>query len=326
MWLIVKAQPTLSLKRIPHDPCNNNQEIYLRRGDVIKLGRIAFRIREYRIEGMAESTESGPVPPYQDTHMDLQASRCVPAYAAVSITHNRAGNTEVCRICYSDTHTLANPLLSVCNCTGTLRFIHYNCLKAWLATKLATKRQGTILSYYLKSLECEICKFSYPCMVLGYNSLIDSVSVDGTHYDLVDFEKPVKGSYIQLETFCKDKNFARVVHIAQTEPAHPGFKMGRGHDSELKISDISVSRVHAQIIMTEKGYKLEDNGSKFGTLILLAPGVHEIDPSNGLSLQVSRTTLALTVKPNEAANKNGLGTAAGSGELVHGSPTAAGNS
>lgn len=134
------------------------------------------------------------------------------------------------------------------------------------------------------------------------------------------------GSYIQLETFCKDKNFSRVIHMAQTDASKPLFRLGRGHDSELKISDISVSRVHAQIIMTEKGYKLEDNGSKFGTLILLAPGRHEVDPSNGLSLQVSRTTLALAVRPNEAANKAGPVAAAASGELIHGSPTAGGNS
>ncbi len=152
------------------------------------------------------------------------------------------------------------------------------------------------------------------------------MSVAAAKYNLVELEKPAKGSFIQLETFCKDKNFSRVVHIVQTDTAKPAIKLGRGHDSDLKINDISVSRLHAQIIMTEKGYKLEDNGSKFGTLILLAPGVHEIDPTNGLSLQVNRTTLALTVKQNEIAGKGGLATAAGSGELAHGSPMAAGNS
>ncbi len=69
----------------------------------------------------------------------------------------------MCRICYSDSNAAANPLLSICHCTGSMRFVHFNCLKAWLETKLVVKRQGNILSYYLKSLECEICKCSYPC-------------------------------------------------------------------------------------------------------------------------------------------------------------------
>ncbi len=129
----------------------------------------------------------------------------------------------------------------------------------------------------------------------------DTVTIGAEKYTLVDFEKPAKGSYIQLETFCKDKSFSRVVHIAQTDPAKPQFKLGRGHDSDLKIGDISVSRVHALINLTPSGYMLQDNASKFGTLLLLPPGMQEISMANGLFIQVSRTTLGLTVKPKEVA-------------------------
>ena len=152
--------------------------------------------------------------------------------------------------------------------------------------------------------------------------ILDSVSVNEKKYNLIELEKPEKGSFIQLETFCKDKNFSRVVHIALTEPAKPGFKLGRGHDSDLKIGDISVSRVHAQIMMTPKGYVLQDNTSKFGTLFLLPPGRHEIDP-NGLSLQVSRTTLALTVKRNELVTKPIIPVVALNAEKCLSSPMAA---
>jgi len=47
--------------------------------------------------------------------------------------------------------------------------------------------------------------------------------------------------------------------------------MGRGHESDLRVSDISVSRCHAILKYDwEKshGYFLEDNLSKFGTLVL----------------------------------------------------------
>ena len=46
------------------------------------------------------------------------------------------------------------------------------------------------------------------------------------------------------------------------------IKVGRGHDSEVRITDISVSRCHALIKRSLKGdYILEDNSSKFGTLV-----------------------------------------------------------
>lgn len=47
------------------------------------------------------------------------------------------------------------------------------------------------------------------------------------------------------------------------------IKVGRGHDAEVRITDISVSRLHAFIKRSVKGdFILEDNSSKFGTLVL----------------------------------------------------------
>jgi pSer/pThr/pTyr-binding forkhead associated (FHA) protein len=49
------------------------------------------------------------------------------------------------------------------------------------------------------------------------------------------------------------------------------LKIGRGHDNDLRIADISVSRIHAYLKLDAKSGELilEDNSSKFGTLVLL---------------------------------------------------------
>ena len=44
--------------------------------------------------------------------------------------------------------------------------------------------------------------------------------------------------------------------------------MGRGHDSEVRVNDISVSRCHAIINYRPDGIYIADNRSKFGTLVL----------------------------------------------------------
>lgn len=119
----------------------------------------------------------------------------------------------------------------------------------------------------------------------------------------MEIENVDKGSFLQFETFIKDKNFGRVVHVLLPDPSKLTFKLGRGHDADIKISDISVSRVHAQISMTQKGFTLEDNASKFGTLILLPSVPKEIDPTNGLSVQIGRTILSFTVKQNDSPTK-----------------------
>jgi pSer/pThr/pTyr-binding forkhead associated (FHA) protein len=57
-----------------------------------------------------------------------------------------------------------------------------------------------------------------------------------------------------------------VINLIGTEE----IKLGRGHDADVRVTDISVSRLHAVIKKTEKGYfYIEDNQSKFGTLALI---------------------------------------------------------
>lgn len=51
---------------------------------------------------------------------------------------------------------------------------------------------------------------------------------------------------------------------------------------------------------------MEDNTSKFGTLLLLPSIPHEIDPINGLAVQISRTMLTITIKSNDELNAKKL--------------------
>ena len=47
------------------------------------------------------------------------------------------------------------------------------------------------------------------------------------------------------------------------------IKVGRGHETDIRVTDISVSRFHARInrSLTTGEYFVEDNKSKFGTLV-----------------------------------------------------------
>ena len=60
------------------------------------------------------------------------------------------------------------------------------------------------------------------------------------------------------------------MHIVKPTVGKEMFKMGRGHESDLRINDISVSRLHAMIKYKEGRFLLEDNVSKFGTLVLVS--------------------------------------------------------
>lgn len=117
-----------------------------------------------------------------------------------------------------------------------------------------------VTSYYWKKFECEICKQSYPYIFKKNNEL----------YKLIDITEPKKGSrYILLESMPLDKNTSRNIHMLTVTEKKNEFKLGRGHESEVRINDISVSRCHAIIKCKKDGFYIEDNLSKFGTIVLL---------------------------------------------------------
>ena len=62
---------------------------------------------------------------------------------------------------------------------------------------------------------------------------------------------------------------SRNIHLLQVTPEQTEFKLGRSKDSQVRINDISISRIHALVKYKEDGFYIEDNDSKFGTIMLL---------------------------------------------------------
>jgi len=71
-------------------------------------------------------------------------------------------------------------------------------------------------------------------------------------------------------------------------------QVGRGNETDMRVSDISVSRLHALIKKSAKGYYyLEDKYSKFGTLAMIKYPI-KLD-SNGINyIQAGRSMLEIS--------------------------------
>lgn len=103
-----------------------------------------------------------------------------------------------------------------------------------------------------------------------------------------------------LESLNQEKNTSRIIHIIRPTPQKDVFKLGRGHESDLRINDISVSRCHAKIKLENGKFMLEDNQSKFGTLVLVKQRTPLL-PGYNKAVQVGRTVINFSVK---ALNNN----------------------
>jgi len=66
---------------------------------------------------------------------------------------------------------------------------------------------------------------------------------------------------------------------------------GRGNECEIKLSDISVSRLHSSIKFEKNKFILKDNSSKFGTLYLYRKQI--LIGTTHLFLQCGRTLLEI---------------------------------
>jgi len=75
------------------------------------------------------------------------------------------------------------------------------------------------------------------------------------------------------------------------------LKLGRGHESDVRIADVSISRCHATIRFLRGQFVLEDHNSKFGTLIAMKKP-RALEVSSSISIQVGRTVLSLTLQHN----------------------------
>ena len=195
-----------------------------------------------------------------------------------------------CKICWDNTSTAENPLLNSCQCSGSVRYIHYECLKYWLKQKMAKKEEANLISYSWKQFECELCKKPYPYVFRS----------NGISYRLIDVEPdiPHEKNYLLLESLTFEKNSSRMVHLIMPDSEKTTFKLGRGHESDVRVSDISVSRCHALVkYNSDNGrFYLEDNLSKFGTLVL-AKGQIELEPEMTKAVQIGRSVISFTVKP-----------------------------
>jgi len=274
-WLVLKSFKA-----------NTNKGYKLNQGDLFKLGRVKFRIREMKgTYSPSANKDNAPEKQAVNTEIDNNGSmeesfRKSPK----SEKGSRVSLNHACRICLSEACEADNPFFSPCNCAGTMKLIHVKCLQTWLKSKLHVKTSGNTTYIYWKNLECELCKTPYP----------QYFDVDNKRYDIVEIERP-ESAYIVLEVLSKEKNMTKGVHIIKMENKN-NIRLGRGHDSDIRITDISVSRCHAVIKLEKGNFYIEDNNSKFGSLLHIDKPTPITGDYNNASLQIGRTVVTLTAK------------------------------
>ena len=194
---------------------------------------------------------------------------------------------KICRICYMEEENKdENPLVQPCNCSGSMKYIHLKCLKQWINTRSCVKIESNEIysTYIVKQVECELCKMKYP----------DFVNHKGKLYEILEIENDYE-SYMILESLTLDKYRNKCLYVISLDK-NSKIKLGRSRDANIILNDISVSRFHCFFIIENKNIFLEDNNSKFGTLVLIQSPTIKLIESLPLIIQIGRTYFSCQIK------------------------------
>lgn len=111
-------------------------------GDIFRMGRMRFRVREIH---------------------DDSGNRCIGSKGLdrhVEYAEHQNQEETYCRVCMEPQNP-AKEFANVCECSKTMP-IHADCLMDWVKTKM-TKKSGDAYEFYTwKGIDCDICKKPYP--------------------------------------------------------------------------------------------------------------------------------------------------------------------
>ena len=266
----------------------------LNEGDIFKLGRIILRVKEIKLKNPIIKTE--PNNNYDNkneqnnnniTDINILPTSKIFIPSSKLIKVNNKENKKICRICYGNEDNIINPLIKPCSCSGTMKFIHYECLKHWIKTHLCIKLDNNenCTIFIIKEIECELCKKTFP----------DYLKHNDKLYEILDFHDYYK-KYIVLETLILDSRKNKFIYVINLEKNSQKLKIGRGKESDVLLTDVSVSRIHSSIIREGYNIFLQDENSKFGTLILIQSSVLNLSSNLPLNIQIGRSFFNITVK------------------------------
>ena len=197
----------------------------------------------------------------------------------------------ICRICLSEEEQPDHLLISPCKCGGSMRYIGLSCLKSWLHGKRHCKKTDKVNSFIWKNLECEICKTP----LKG-----DVFDKDGEEHCLLNYDIHENSkNYLVIDSITYSTS--KTIHVVNFDESQ-NITVGRAQSAPIRITDISVSRHHSNLILNKNGtVSITDNFSKFGTLKLLREPLPVPCLKRGLDeavyLQVGRVTIALQATP-----------------------------
>ena len=281
LYYVVSQKELKGIKREYKSEYDYKPEI----NDIIRFGRVQFVVRSMKDKSTENNNDNGDNA-YNNKSLFLPNDNSC-------LKPNKNNKTLICELCEKkETDNINNPVIKVCPCKEC-PLLHYNCFKNEYIKKdkmfyYSSKdyMSGTLKIVSLINFLCPFCNEPY-------NPII---KINSNFYNILpySFDKNIYHLVLESINFVKEGVYCMMIIIFSFPNKKEEFYLGRGHEASFKISDISISRVHAKIYLKNDNVVIDDLGSKFGTLLLVR---NSIDVSEmvekKMKIQIGRNVIWL---------------------------------
>lgn len=276
LWYIIKS----NFNRFD----DNNKVYYLNINDIIRFGNSKYELimKNTNINNINTENNNQIViqNKYDINNLNKNTESIFCDNCPNKFIYSKKNEDITCRICFDNSSNINNPLIILCKCHD---FIHYDCLKRWIKTKIniIENRKKNVLSYYSKKYNCDVCITPYP--------LTFKISEINKVYNLIDLQLPTNINYFVLESLDNIRNNGnlKAIHIIKLTGENINF--GRNEDNDIIDFHPSVSRKHAVFkYNTNNGeIYIENQSEAFDTAVLVKNSI-SINKEK-IDLEIGRT-------------------------------------
>mmetsp|Transcript_28731 Transcript_28731/g.78470 ORF Transcript_28731/g.78470 Transcript_28731/m.78470 type:complete len:319 (-) Transcript_28731:515-1471(-) len=229
----------------------------LQEGDIFRLGQAYVLVSKIRFEDDAQThaqlLQEAAVPDCEVEEADTDVEEDEP---------DPDSRRPQCYICY-ESGCKGNPLLNLCQCAGTVKFVHLQCLQRWMQPEGSSA----------VNTHCPICKAKYP----------ESAQA-----------MMISSPAIMLESWSNHRTLKLRHWISFNR--HSTAALGRfSEHNDVSIPDHSVSGEHAFIIHQNGQFWLHDRDSSNGTFIRLRAPL-KLTFGEPLQMKMGKSLLSLQAK------------------------------
>ena len=291
IYYVIAQKELKGIKREYKSEYNFKPEIY----DIIRFGRVQFIVRSMKDKSYSNDGESND-----------NKSIFLPNDNS-NLKQSLNNKILICELCEKkETDNINNPIIKICPCKKC-PLLHINCFKNEYLKKdkmfyYSNKdyMNGSLKIVSLINFLCPLCNEPY-------NPII---KINSRFYNILpySFDKNIFHIVLESINFVKDGVYCIMVIIFTFPNKKEEFFLGRGHEATFKISDISISRVHAKIYLKDENIVIDDLGSKFGTLLLARNSIDVGEMiEKKMKIQVGRNVIWLdkdSSEKNDEDNNN----------------------